>query len=105
MDDKAKIQEAIKMQGEVVRKLKAEKASKEQVSVSGWGRLIVFYTRLNELSPVSIWQGGILSVLPQSKSIFTFKILIIWHYANHYLRLRTVFEEIWLSPNVLNFTS
>lgn len=36
MDDKAKIQEAIKMQGEVVRKLKGEKACKEQVSVSGW---------------------------------------------------------------------
>uniref|UniRef100_H3CFH8 histidine--tRNA ligase n=1 Tax=Tetraodon nigroviridis TaxID=99883 RepID=H3CFH8_TETNG len=31
MDDKAKIQEAIKIQGEVVRKIKAEKASKEQI--------------------------------------------------------------------------
>uniref|UniRef100_A0A674N0R1 histidine--tRNA ligase n=1 Tax=Takifugu rubripes TaxID=31033 RepID=A0A674N0R1_TAKRU len=31
MDDKAQIQEAIKCQGEVVRKLKAEKASKEQI--------------------------------------------------------------------------
>lgn len=105
MDDKAKIQEAIKMQGEVVRKLKAEKASKEQVSVSRWGQLIVFYTRWTELIPVSIWQGGITSVLPQPKSIFTFKILIIWQYANYYLRLCTVFEEIWLPPNVLNFTS
>lgn len=33
MDDKAQIQEAIKVQGEVVRKLKSEKASKEQVSI------------------------------------------------------------------------
>lgn len=33
MADKAQIQEAIKVQGEVVRKLKAEKASKEQVCV------------------------------------------------------------------------
>lgn len=33
MADKAQIQEAIKAQGEVVRKLKAEKASKEQVSI------------------------------------------------------------------------
>lgn len=32
MEDKAKIQEEIKIQGEVVRKLKSEKASKEQVS-------------------------------------------------------------------------
>lgn len=32
MEDKAQIQEAIKVQGEVVRKLKSEKASKEQVS-------------------------------------------------------------------------
>lgn len=31
MEDKAQIQEAIKSQGEVVRKLKSEKASKEQV--------------------------------------------------------------------------
>ncbi|TKS71981.1 hypothetical protein D9C73_006059 [Collichthys lucidus] len=30
MEDKAQIQEAIKVQGEVVRKLKAEKASREQ---------------------------------------------------------------------------
>lgn len=37
MDDKAKIQEAIKMQGEVVRKLKAVQGSKDQVSVRGWG--------------------------------------------------------------------
>lgn len=34
MADKAQVQEAIKAQGEVVRKLKAEKASKEQVSIS-----------------------------------------------------------------------
>lgn len=34
MADKAQIQEAIKVQGEVVRKLKSEKASKEQVSIS-----------------------------------------------------------------------
>lgn len=33
MEDKAQIQDAIKAQGEVVRKLKSEKASKEQVSV------------------------------------------------------------------------
>lgn len=33
MEDKAQIQEAIKVQGEVVRKLKSEKASKEQVSL------------------------------------------------------------------------
>lgn len=33
MEDKAQIQEAIKSQGEVVRKLKSEKASKEQVSI------------------------------------------------------------------------
>lgn len=33
MEDKAQIQEAIKVQGEVVRKLKSEKASKEQVSI------------------------------------------------------------------------
>lgn len=33
MADKAQIQEAIKAQGEVVRKLKAEKASKDQVSI------------------------------------------------------------------------
>lgn len=32
MEDKARVQEAIKIQGEVVRKLKSEKASKEQVS-------------------------------------------------------------------------
>lgn len=32
MENKAQIQEAIKIQGEVVRKLKSEKASKEQVS-------------------------------------------------------------------------
>lgn len=32
MEDKAQVQEAIKIQGEVVRKLKSEKASKEQVS-------------------------------------------------------------------------
>lgn len=31
MEDKAQIQEAIKSQGEVVRKLKSEKASQEQV--------------------------------------------------------------------------
>lgn len=31
MEDKAQTQEAIKLQGEVVRKLKSEKASKEQV--------------------------------------------------------------------------
>uniref|UniRef100_A0A3Q3KQ66 histidine--tRNA ligase n=1 Tax=Mastacembelus armatus TaxID=205130 RepID=A0A3Q3KQ66_9TELE len=31
MEDKAKIQEAIKVQGEVVRKLKSEKANKEQI--------------------------------------------------------------------------
>jgi len=34
MADKAQLQEAIKTQGEVVRKLKSEKASKEQVSMS-----------------------------------------------------------------------
>lgn len=39
MEDKAQVQEAIKIQGEVVRKLKAEKASKEQVSMRGCGRL------------------------------------------------------------------
>lgn len=33
MADKAQVQEAIKIQGEVVRKLKSEKASKDQVSV------------------------------------------------------------------------
>lgn len=33
MEDKAQIQDAIKIQGEVVRKLKSEKASKEQVSI------------------------------------------------------------------------
>lgn len=33
MADKAQIQDAIKTQGEVVRKLKTEKASKEQVSI------------------------------------------------------------------------
>lgn len=33
MEDKAQIQDAIKVQGEVVRKLKSEKASKEQVSI------------------------------------------------------------------------
>lgn len=33
MEDKAQIQDAIKAQGEVVRKLKSEKASKDQVSV------------------------------------------------------------------------
>lgn len=32
MEDKAQIQEEIKILGEVVRKLKSEKASKEQVS-------------------------------------------------------------------------
>jgi len=32
MADKTQIQEAIKSQGEVVRKLKSEKASKDQVS-------------------------------------------------------------------------
>uniref|UniRef100_A0A3Q0S4N5 WHEP-TRS domain-containing protein n=1 Tax=Amphilophus citrinellus TaxID=61819 RepID=A0A3Q0S4N5_AMPCI len=31
MEDKAQIQEAIKIQGEVVRKLKSEKASKDQI--------------------------------------------------------------------------
>lgn len=45
MDDKAQIQEAIKSQGEVVRKLKAEKASKEQVSIA-------FNSRSPCLSPV-----------------------------------------------------
>jgi len=34
MADKAQLQEAIKTQGEVVRKLKSEKAGKEQVSMS-----------------------------------------------------------------------
>lgn len=33
MADKAQLQEAIKTQGEVVRKLKSDKASKEQVSM------------------------------------------------------------------------
>ena len=33
MADKEQIQQAIKEQGEVVRKLKTEKASKEQVSI------------------------------------------------------------------------
>lgn len=33
MGDKGQIQGAIKIQGEVVRKLKSEKASKEQVSI------------------------------------------------------------------------
>lgn len=46
MDDKAKIQEGIKMQGEVVRKLKAEKASKEQVSEAG-KVLIAFFSRFS----------------------------------------------------------
>ena len=36
MEDKAQIQDAIKTQGEVVRKLKSEKATKEQVSTQGW---------------------------------------------------------------------
>uniref|UniRef100_A0A3Q4GPY9 WHEP-TRS domain-containing protein n=1 Tax=Neolamprologus brichardi TaxID=32507 RepID=A0A3Q4GPY9_NEOBR len=31
MEDKAQTQEAIKLQGEIVRKLKSEKASKEQI--------------------------------------------------------------------------
>lgn len=34
MEDRAQIQEHIKTQGELVRRLKAEKASKEQVSRS-----------------------------------------------------------------------
>lgn len=44
MADKAQLQEAIKTQGEVVRKLKTEKASKEQVSVNSE----VFISTLNE---------------------------------------------------------
>ena len=35
MADRAETQEAIKVQGEVVRRLKAEKASKDQVSTCG----------------------------------------------------------------------
>lgn len=67
MDDKAKIQEAIKMQGEVVRKLKAEKASKEQVSVSGWGRWnLVLFSRGDPTYAHFQYDWGILSVLPQS---------------------------------------
>lgn len=41
MEGKAQVQEAIKIQGEVVRKLKSEKASKEQVS-----------------TPIQLWNWG-----------------------------------------------
>lgn len=44
MADKAQIQEAIKVQGEVVRKLKAEKASKDQVCMHHM-RLYSFLTQ------------------------------------------------------------
>lgn len=46
MEDKAQIQEAIKAQGEVVRKLKSEKASKEQVSV--WLELACVIVNLSQ---------------------------------------------------------
>lgn len=45
MADKAQIQEAIKVQGEVVRKLKAEKASKEQVCVYNIYLYSCFYSK------------------------------------------------------------
>lgn len=54
MDDKAKIQEAIKTQGEVVRKLKAEKASKEQVGVGGGGRWPSFSFNMTERHNISL---------------------------------------------------
>lgn len=52
MEDKAQIQEAIKIQGEVVRKLKSEKSSKEQVSIyqgARW-RYEAFYHAVNSTS-------------------------------------------------------
>lgn len=61
MDDKAQIQEAIKIQGEVVRKLKAEKASKEQVSVTDISSDI----QVGLFARWSAWQGVTPSVLPQ----------------------------------------
>uniref|UniRef100_A0A3Q2C890 histidine--tRNA ligase n=1 Tax=Cyprinodon variegatus TaxID=28743 RepID=A0A3Q2C890_CYPVA len=44
MEAKAQIQEAVKIQGEVVRKLKAEKANKEQVSLLPAGRALTCET-------------------------------------------------------------
>lgn len=61
MDDKAQIQESIKIQGEVVRKLKAEKASKEQVSVCDQIRDI----QVGSFARWSAWQGDTPSVLSQ----------------------------------------
>jgi len=48
MEDKAQIQEAIKGQGEVVRKLKSEKASKDQVSTQNklWYVLVALALRV-----------------------------------------------------------
>ncbi len=94
MADKAQLQEAIKTQGEVVRKLKSEKASKEQVSMRSeafqslmtehmvWSTAAcyIFHVRKREITTVyvsSAWQAMICFIV-----FFIYSIVIIQYLMN-----------------------